>query len=177
MDSALLSTNEVSMLQTATTTVVSTDGKTSIITRSIFDNGSQRSYITEHLAKQLKLKPIATNNLSVFTFGSAPPKEFNSKVVKVQIILKDGTHFPILANIIATITGNLHRAPIDTTKFKSLLNDLPLADTIPMTPETTAVHFLIGSDYMWDILTGEKISLSDSLYMINSNADGFWEAD
>ena len=46
-----------------------TENNSSISVRLILDTGSQRSYITENLAKVLQLKLKQTEKLSVVTFG------------------------------------------------------------------------------------------------------------
>lgn len=68
------STNQV-LMQTATTMVKNPQRDLSVSVHLILDSGSQRSYITEKLAKGLNLTLDSTENLSVITFGSDKPKK------------------------------------------------------------------------------------------------------
>ena len=72
------STNQV-LMQTATVTVRNTKDNSSVSVHLILDSGSQRSYITESLAKGLQLTLDRTDKLSVVTFGSNKPKNINCK--------------------------------------------------------------------------------------------------
>ena len=66
----IASTNQV-LMQTATVTVKNRKHNSSASVRLVLDSGSQRSYITEKLAKVLKLTLDQTEKLSVVTFGSS----------------------------------------------------------------------------------------------------------
>ena len=67
------------LMQTATAIVKSTSNDSSKSTRMILDSGSQRSYITENLAKDLNLKLRPPEKIAVATFGSDKPKYIKYK--------------------------------------------------------------------------------------------------
>jgi len=57
------------LLQTASCMAV--NGSNSIPVRVLFDNGSQRSYISLSVSSRLNLKPVKSENLCINTFGDA----------------------------------------------------------------------------------------------------------
>ena len=85
----MASSNQV-LMQTATSTVKNTAGSLSTPVRMILDSGSQRTYVTEKLARDLKLELRSTEKLMVVTFGSSQPKHIQCKPARLQLTLKDG---------------------------------------------------------------------------------------
>ena len=57
------------LLQTATTIATNKDGFRSLPVKILFDNGSQRSYVTDNLKSKLCLKPMSSETLHLNTFG------------------------------------------------------------------------------------------------------------
>ena len=112
----------------------------------LLDPGSHRTYVTEKLANRLELKLLEKEIISVVTFGSTKPKQIESHVVSIELPLKDGTSFNLLANVIPEITGFIQRSPLQIGKTAFLWKDLPLADSIPTEKEISTVELPIGSD-------------------------------
>ena len=98
------STNQV-LMQTATVTVRNTKDNSSVSVRLILDSGSQRSYITESLAKGLQLTLDRTDKLSVVTFGSNKPQNINCKQGSLSLLLKDGSAMPMKSQWSLTLLG------------------------------------------------------------------------
>ncbi|KAL9977060.1 hypothetical protein ACROYT_G014424 [Oculina patagonica] len=69
------------LLQTATAIATNDEGTKSTTIRVLFDNGSQRSYITDNLRSRLQLKPLQKEKLNLNTFGEARYKKQNCDVV------------------------------------------------------------------------------------------------
>ena len=63
------------------------DEKCETKTRLLLDYGSQRSYISEELLKNMNLKPTDKNLLIAYTFGTTKPKNIESPVVELSILL------------------------------------------------------------------------------------------
>ena len=61
--------NEKVLLQTAKACATNEDGTKSTAVRVLFDNGSQRSYVTNNLKSNLNWKPYKTETLHLNTFG------------------------------------------------------------------------------------------------------------
>ena len=68
------------LLQTAKAVATNEDGTRSTNVRIIFDNGSQRSYVTNSLELRLNLKPCKTETLHLNTF-----RKQNCDVVKIRL--------------------------------------------------------------------------------------------
>ena len=73
--------------------------------RFLFDSGSQRTYITESLARKLNLMLGEMNEITLFTFGSENPKTQKTPSTTFDIELRDGSVLKMTANIISNITG------------------------------------------------------------------------
>ena len=73
------------LLQTATAIASNDEGTKSTTVRLLFDNGSQRSYITDSLREKLRLKSVQTEKLNLNTFGETQPKKQSCDLVKLQL--------------------------------------------------------------------------------------------
>ena len=107
----MASSNQV-LMQTATVVVKNSQGNSSVSVRLILDSGSQRSYITESLAKGLKLTIDPTEKLSVVTFGSDKPKRIDYRPSKLELLLKDGSVKSLKVAVVPSITGKINRVPL-----------------------------------------------------------------
>ncbi|XP_078347108.1 uncharacterized protein LOC144632354 [Oculina patagonica] len=79
------------LLQTATAIATNDEGTKSTTIRVLFDNGSQRSYVTDNLRSRLQLKPLQKVTLNLNTFGKARYKKRNCDVVNLQIRKSSGS--------------------------------------------------------------------------------------
>ena len=118
----------------------------------LLDSGSQRTYITESLAKRLNLKLGGKDEFMLVTFGSEKPKRTESRNTKLDIVLKDGSILTIRANIVPQIAeSTVQRRPVNLKSPDNwdclLWNEFSLADDIPAERETSSVEMLIGNDY------------------------------
>lgn len=165
---SILAPGESVLLQTASTEIRSPDGTTSAKIRLILDSGSQRTYITKAMAKRLKLQPKGVIRLTLFTFGSRSPKYIDADLVELHLKLVDGAYMTIEAHAIPEITGGFTRVPIDFSPYQSLYGNLPFADSIPTEYETVTPDFLIGLDDYWNIVTAQRMVLTEGLYLIGS---------
>jgi hypothetical protein len=164
---ALLASGESVLLATATVEVSSISGSHKITARLLFDSGSQRSYITETLAKKLNLQSTSTVSLLLSTFGATKPKPINSVIVPLRIKLNDGIYFTLNANVTPFITSGIHRELIDKSSIASL-NRLVLADSLPTQADVIYTDLLIGSDYYNDFVLSTKFEVSSGLYCIDT---------
>ena len=74
VEKAMLASDSQVQMQTATSMVKNVSGSSSISVRIILDSGSQRTYITEKLAKDLNLELQSPEKLAIVTFGTDRPK-------------------------------------------------------------------------------------------------------
>ena len=168
VETALLTSNERVLMQTATAKVSTLDGN-EIDTKIYFDCGSQRSYITDKLCEELKLIPIGYETLTLNTFGTATSKSIQSKVVQILLILRNGDEpMYMQMNVVPQITGGFQRLEINCEALKTRFPKILLADRLHETDTSTSIDFLLGNDYYWDVITSEKIEIRSGLYLISS---------
>ena len=154
-ESALMASSKHILMQTATVIVKGLHGNLSAKYCLILDLGSQRSYITESLAKRLKLPLDTTERLSVVKFASDKPKQLECKSRKVQLSLKDGKVMTLRIIVVPNITGKIHRVPLKVEDVEFLNKELGhsmLADPIPSHTKLSTIDMLIGNNYYFDLL-------------------------
>ena len=141
------------LLQTARENAVNTDGSRTTHVTVLFDNGSQRSYVTDSLKSKLGLTPDKNETLHLNTFGDDKYKTQKCQVFTLNFETSNGDICPISAlnfPLICTPLG---------TKFNVSdyppLQDLDLANS--SIDERQTIDVLIGSDHYWDFITGEVI--------------------
>ena len=144
------------------------DGKCETKTRLLLDCVAQRSYISEELVKKMNLKPINKNLLIVYTFGTTKPKNIESPVVELGILLNNGFTINIKANVVPNVTGSFERKPVNNKSIKEILRKYELADTLRSSCEKCDIDLLIGNDYYADIVSMRRITLKDGLYLLVS---------
>ncbi|XP_071136931.1 uncharacterized protein [Mytilus edulis] len=161
-ENRLLSSGDIVLMQTAQTTVSNTEVIETKVVRLLMNSGSQRTYITENLAKRLNLKKKARERITLVTFGADKPKTLRTQKVSLKIRLKDGVCMLIDANVVPKITGSILRRPLQMDvceNVKYLCNNLQLADTLPSCLESSTIEILIGNDYYLDIILQQKIEI------------------
>ena len=159
------------LMQTATATVKNTVGNCSKSVRLLLDSGSQRTYITEKLAKEIKLKLGPSESFSIATFGVNPSKQIQCKSSELQLVLKDGSLMPIKVTVIPNITGKLTRAPLslsDVEFLKESSMEDKLADTLVTNAESFQIDMVLGNDYYFDLLQPRKMDMGNGLFLFQS---------
>ena len=166
---ACLATGEQVILQTAYSTVSGEDGS-SMDTRLLLDSGSQRTYMSERLARQLHLQPVLQEPLAVSTFGNTRPFTMDTYVVHFYLLLKDGSRLAMSANVVPNITGAIHRGPTppEDEAFLRALSPEQLADHLPVSSDAASIDLLLGSDYFWNIVSADGIALPSGLLLVSS---------
>ena len=84
------------------------------------DSASQRTFVTEQLAKQLQLPLQQKELLSISTFGGKGPEGFNTYVVQFGIITKEGSLITLSANVLQQITRPIQRGPLQGSDLEFL---------------------------------------------------------
>ena len=88
------------LLQIATVPVQSVNGSLTVTARILLDSASQRTFMTDQLAKRLKLTPEYRELLSVSTLGAGKATDVDTYVVHCRVKLKDGLHMLMFANVL-----------------------------------------------------------------------------
>ena len=144
------------LLQTARAVAKNTDGTKSTNVRILFDSGSQRSYVTNSLKSRLKLRPVKSETLHLNTFGENKYRKENCDVVHLRLLNHDDQEIEINAVSFPVICTPL-RNKVETASFP-YLEGLQLADHLTdSSAENDTIDVLIGSDFYWDIVSGETI--------------------
>ena len=100
----------------------------------MFDNGSQRSYVTNTLAETLSLTSKHTETMVIKTFGSRSEAKQICDVVSMGIALKNGQSIQLSFLTVPLICEPLTSQPITYAKENcDHLTELDLADCAKMT--------------------------------------------
>ncbi|XP_026331550.1 uncharacterized protein LOC113238917, partial [Hyposmocoma kahamanoa] len=128
--------------------------------RLLLDSGSQRSYITQQLADELKLVIDKVDQLIIFTFGSESPTQTESPSVKIELKTGRETTRKIRANVVPHITNRISVPKVDKKICVDLLADDGSAGE--------KIDILIGNDYYFSFFKSESKKLCDNLFLINT---------
>ena len=90
-ENSLISSGEMVLMQTAMADIRNPDNGHRQNVRMLLDSGSQRTYITESLARRLNLKMGNRDDITLVTFGSEKPTRIKPPTTKLDIRLKDGS--------------------------------------------------------------------------------------
>ena len=157
-----VSSSDLCLLKTAVATV-SYSG-THVDANILFDDGSQRSFVSRGLANCLQLKPHKHKALAISTFGTKHnhTSQFESAVLNLHTI--SGQLIPLTVLIVPTIA-----APILNVRQSSLadlpyLSGLRLANPVSSSDQFT-VSLLIGADHYWEIVEDHIVRGSGPMAM------------
>ena len=154
------------LLQTAKTMAYKEGESTGVPVRILFDNGSQRTYITENLRRKLNLKPIKKETVHVNTFGGENFKKSVCSVVQFSLRGVSDERVELTALSFPTLCTNLP-ARVDLTQYPHLEN-LEFADTLNSENEKEPVDILVGSDRYWDLVSGDVIKGTEGPIAVKS---------
>uniref|UniRef100_A0A914Y4Y9 Peptidase aspartic putative domain-containing protein n=1 Tax=Panagrolaimus superbus TaxID=310955 RepID=A0A914Y4Y9_9BILA len=141
-----------SSLLTKEITVLNPATDESINTVILFDSGSQRSYISDELVRQLKLPTINHEKLNVRGFG-AKASNYTSKLVLLRIKTTDSFK-DVYANSTKEIASTVPVVTFET-------DGLPNFEVVHKKPD-----ILIGMDYFFDFIT--SFEQKGKLCIVNS---------
>ena len=149
-------TDRAILLQTAKAVAFNpSDPHVTQLVRIVLDTGSQRSYITDGVRKNLSLAPEGEQCMSIMTFGSNVEKSQVCTVVKVGLKLRDGETQELTLFAVPMICEPLASQPTAFCQNNyEHLSGLDLADPSDGNSRLE-VDILIGSDQYWNIITGE----------------------
>ncbi|KAI5638994.1 pao retrotransposon peptidase domain-containing protein [Phthorimaea operculella] len=145
-------------LQTLMVNVCS--GNKSVRVRAFLDNGAQKSYIREDVAKHLHLQPVGQESLRHCLFGGITTDKETHNVFefKVQGVNKE-YEMTMTALEKKTCCGPIPRLQDNHSLLAKLkANNIVLSDCGPESPE---IGLLIGSDYSGAIRTSESLTLEE----------------
>ena len=117
----------------------------------LFEEGSQRSFITEELAKKLNLAPDKTETLHLSVFGGDQTKVKKFDVATVNLRTDNGQTIPIRVVVIPVIALPQRNHVTTATHDLPYLKVLKLAHPVTSDEQFT-ITLLIGADHYWDVV-------------------------
>ena len=142
------SSHRCTLLKTAIATVQSRNRAATA--HILFDEGAQRSFITEELANHLDLVPEGTEPLHLSVFGGGQTTVKRADVATVHLRTDIGGIIPIQVVIIPVIAmPQRNHMTTDIHNLPYLKN--PLAHPIT-SDDQLKISLLIGADHYWDIV-------------------------
>ena len=122
----------------------------------LFDEGSQRSFITSDVATKLDLKPETQETISLSTFGgnTSSVKRIDTATIYLETALEE--IIPIRVIIVPTIAAPLTTYTGANVRDLPHLKGLSLAQ-INVDDSPFTVDILVGADHYWDIVENEVI--------------------
>ena len=128
-----------------TVATVSSHG-TSVDANILFDEGSQRSFVSKRLADCLQVKPHKTEILSISTFGTqvCHTRQFETTVIHLHGTA--GQLIPLTVLIIPTIAAPIPNINQNSISNLPYLAGLCLAHSVSSSEQST-ISLLIGADH------------------------------
>ena len=152
------------MLKTAIATVAGDSGN-SMSCNLLFDDGSQRTFITEKTARILDLVPFKRETLNMSTFGSKSRKVHHLDVVKLRVTCIDKTMVPITAVVVPEITQPLSMCNdyVSIPEFSGMnfANHVHSAEPIK-------IEILVSSDHYYDFILNDIVRSKSGPVAISS---------
>ena len=152
-----LTRSTVCLLKTAIATVVGNGSQAEA--NVLFDEGSQRSFLTEKLATTLVVTPHRSEKINLSSFGSSQPLYRRMDSVLVHIKTRSGELVPVSALVVPTIAAPLANMTNASVSKLLHLKGLPLAHPITR-DENFEISLLVGADSYWN-LVGDHIVRGD----------------
>ena len=145
------------LLLTGRTTICHPDDRNqSCGVRMLFDDCSQRTYVTNAVRETLQLPTIRTDRISVKVFGGHESSLKEVDIVQIRVIMRNGSSVYIEAASVSVVCSPL---PDQQTKSAKLsyehLRNLNISDYSD--DKEKGIDILVGGDYYWSIITGKVI--------------------
>ena len=139
--------NSVCLLKTAVATVLYvTNGVKRTKANLLFDEGSQKSFITEDLAKVLALRPLYKEDITVSTFGAQRQLNHLVSVAKISLLTLSVQPIPITVLVVPRIATPLQNTVTLCVTRLPHLQSLTLAHPLTADKEFN-ISLLVGADH------------------------------
>ena len=111
-----ISSGEMVLVQIARADINNPDNGFKQNTRMLLDSGSQRTYITESLARKMNLEIAKREEITLVTFGSETSRKTQTPTTKLNSTQN------ISAYVVPQITGSIQRCPLNLKSLKKTGN-------------------------------------------------------
>ena len=122
----------------------------------LFDEGAQRSFISQEMATKLNLQPSGKENISLASFGSTSATHTNLPTGVIQIHAVTGDKIPISVLIVPKIAPPLQNMLRTSLQQVPHLKSLQLVHPVTEN-ENFEISVLIGADYYWSFVQDHVI--------------------
>ena len=163
-NSFLISDNHTSvLLKTAKAKLINEALNKGMECRLLFDEGSQRSFISNLTKEKLKLPTLRTEFLNVKTFACKEDNVQRLDVVKFNVVNKfdSSKRISVEAYVVPFVCAPISNQRIDVAKIKHEFRSLQFADINDSNNSDLKIDLLIGSDYYNDFCTRKSIRCLD----------------
>ncbi|XP_077548532.1 uncharacterized protein LOC144161808 [Haemaphysalis longicornis] len=142
-------------------------GRQMKLARLMFDSGSQRTFITEKLSRELNCKLLGTEILAVGVFGGeSKERTFRRVLVTLRSRLNDKK---IEIDALETPKICEHDLPSPDESILIKLDEIGLSVGDDLSGQSDRdVDLLLGSDHYWTAMTGRIHRLTESLTAVES---------
>ncbi|XP_017470767.1 PREDICTED: uncharacterized protein LOC108362346 [Rhagoletis zephyria] len=158
-------------LQTAKAIVENERTGERAFTRIIMDNGSQRTYISAKLARELELATVAYEKTCILAFGDSCENKNAQKLKRVNIVLKSQYNEKtktISAIVVPSICADILPVPEIKQKKLQWMNTTLAENHLCNDKYVRGMNILIGQDNMWKFIGGESEKITDDLTAVNT---------
>ena len=153
------------LLQTARAMAINDVTSETVSVRILLDTGSQQTYITNRLKSKLNLAPVKSETLHFNTFGDERYTKQQCDVVQLRLQGSQG-EIEISAICFPTICSALS-AKVNIDNYEHL-QGLELTDTSIVETSQQNIEVIIGSDYYFDVVSGDVIRDSNGPVAMSS---------
>ncbi|XP_053392072.1 uncharacterized protein LOC128554787 [Mercenaria mercenaria] len=116
----------------------------------LFDEGAQRSFISEKLAQTLKVKPNGSTVISLATFGGTSQNQRHLGTTTIYLLTDVGAKIPLQVMIVPTNAvplRNISNFVLSSPHLRNLKLAHPVIDE-----DQFDISLLIGADHYWSIV-------------------------
>ena len=157
------------LLKTVRVRISGPNYKNSKIVRLMFDDGSQKSYISRGVAQSIGSQPIRHEYMRNVLFDGSVTDYGKCAVHEVTIQSLDGNQITkIVLREKPVIGGRIPRVPNGPWISDLNRNNIWISDTVNTRGEDADIDVLIGSDYWGLVMTGEMFHMPCGLIAVNS---------
>ncbi|XP_040071513.1 uncharacterized protein LOC120844020 [Ixodes scapularis] len=158
------------MLQTAQVWIDGRDRER--LARCLFDGGSQRSFVTEQLSRELKLEVIGEEEVTIYSFGrTAGGTTRKLRLVRLWLRSQYSRKEHCLEALeIENICSDQLVLPDNVVDLAGV-GELELADVTfpPFLNSKRNIEILVGADQYWNMVSGEVRKIHGSLVALKTD--------
>ena len=123
----------------------------------LFDEGSQRLFISQKLANNLQLHFYKKEDICLHSFGSQTPIIIQLHTREIYLLTRIRNKLPVSILITLTIATPLENVMQTHIAYLLYLQGISLAHWVTRSATIFKISLLIGADHYWNIIEGHII--------------------